>query len=606
MINPETVEDVNTFDDKGYVPHIFSSVTQAFKDYKIDYKKYSLRGKLIERLEAFCSFFDVKLELNNNMTFKRGSYEAIKDAFIKSRYPHWFSKQGSNKIWKIFQNRENNGYKFERDMIDINNDLQQLRRDKCTLNGEDGEGIAKTFKDFLDNISQTNHPDIEYEISSKPLIWTRRSQWASNNIGTINAYTNQVQRFQHDAPNITLPLFCNIKVKLSDTNIAFHSTSDTDSVTYKTIDWGDLVIYMTFPIQRILDNANNMYGSFREVICIHTDLFPNYPGTRHPFVSREWGGYAHGNTCFGSFPIEELILQGKLMESLIHMRTWASSYDVHRTSPINNARTTYYSLENHEGVLSNDSTACETALIHYTDTTEDPKEIIESHLGSFCDGCICKRDCHAKDRMLAILTQRSPLEDLAILEDFVRNQWCVMFPEGQAVKWQQLEILDMLTMFRKYMPSTITTLKVRNAAKRLFNGLTCVGQSGPIVDVLHNLHVTDAMGRSMRTAGNLEYRHVMRIEEGVIVEDELHGDTIIQNLSGYKICLNIAYLVSLLITEGKVNPNNLSALGEKYSIVDLQELLIESCETNAYIGKDKIELPFSLSGAIKEKFVNGN
>jgi hypothetical protein len=352
---------------------------------------------------------------------------------------------------------------------------------------------------------------------------------------------------------------------------------------------------MTFPIQKILDNATSLYGNYREVICIHTDLFPNYPGTQHPFVSREWNGYAHGNTCFGSFPIEELILKGKLMESLIHMRSWASSYDVHRTSPINNARRTYYSLENHEGVLSNDSNACSGALDYYTSTIAEPTEIIESHLGQFCVDCICKNECSVKDRMNTLLSQRKPLEDLTLLEDFVAKEWCNIFPEGPAIKAQQSEILGMLNTFRAYMPSRLTRVSMKDAAKSLFGDLGHTRElhsSEDIVNVLHNLYVTDAMGRCIRASGNLEYKHTMCVEDDVIVEDMQNGDTIIEILSIYSRCLNVAYLISLLIVTGKVKPQILSGLSDQHSLTDLHSILIESCKTNAYIGKDKIELPF--------------
>ena len=583
------------FDGKRYLSHIFEKIATNIDSYTIMYKDFSLKGKVIERLRAFCEFFNITLELNNNMTFKRGSYAKIKETYINARYPHWFTKKGTNKIWKIFRPPENHGYKFEQDMINIDASLSNLRRDGHTLDSDDDSTIKEKFQVFLNNISQTNHPDIEYDISDKPLVYSRRSKWVSESIGNSDAYIQHKQRLAYDIPTITLPLFCNIKVKLPDTNIVFHESDGGSDVTvYKTIDWGDLVVYMTFPIQTVLEHDN---GS-REKICIHTDLFPNYPGTMHPFVSREWGGYAHGNTCFGSFPIERLILEGKLMEALTHMQSWANSYDVHRTSPINNARRTYYSLNSSNGALSNDSDCCDTAFQYYKNETVDAEvviPIVEAHLAQFCDDCICSSDCIIQDRMLEFLTARSPLEDLALLEDFVRREWCNMFPEGPAIKEQQSEILAMFDTFRNYIPHTITVRGMTSAAKLLFLDLSHIKQSGfdsCIVDTLHNLHVTDCIGRAMRTSARLNYRHNMCVENGTIVEDIEHGHTIIESLKAYQAALNVAYLVSLLIVTGKVGYSNLSALGEQYTIGELYNLLYDSCKTNAYISKMKIELPF--------------
>lgn len=297
-----------------------------------DFNRYSEKGTTINLLTSLNSEFNTTLELTNNLTFKPGTYAKIKEKTFELLTPHWRTKKGANTIHKLFRIDQHLIGQFNNKLNTVDAKLRRLRKQGLKLSDDEGTVIKKRLTTVLKNLK--NCPDnVSYDISRTPLIWSNKTKWKSEYIGR-----EDFESYHFD--DTYTDLFLNIKVEINDIIISYYNGTGSDERIVFTEEFGDIDFHMTMSFEEILGDNNRTGRDTRW--AIHSEVKSINPGVMHPFINNGWDSYSSGNTCLGNWDeVFKTMRNFDLTQLAAYLRSWASTYSLYYTSPLNNHARSY-------------------------------------------------------------------------------------------------------------------------------------------------------------------------------------------------------------------------------------------------------------------------
>ena len=159
------------------------------------------------------------------------------------------------------------------------------------------------------------------------------------------------------------------------------------------------------------------------------------------------------------------------------------------------------------------------------------------------------------------------------------------------------DILDMYDVFKDYIPDKYSSTEMRrNANKIILDNWHAqnAGVSEHVMDICDYLRINDRLSRSLRSSCSFTHSHEMTYEGKNITEDLRNGATISNDLARYCKTMNIVYLLSQLLSHGKVKVTSISSLDSGMTLNAYMQIFVDAWKNNAYLGNtdNNMELPF--------------